>query len=263
VTGERHGSIRATWLGHASVLLEDGAVVLTDPVLTHRVVHLHRRAGGTPRVPTPAPDIVVVSHLHADHLHLPSLRLLAQGTVVLVPRGAAPLLRRLPLDVVEVAAGDTVTVQGTAVTAVPARHSGTRWPWARLRCAALGYLVEGNGAAYFAGDTVAFPDMAALHPALDLALLPVGGWGPWLRGEHLDPRAAADCLRLLRPRVALPIHYGTLWPSGMGWVRPSAFHDPGHRFAEHARRTAPDVDVRVLAPGASTEVGCGAGRSGS
>jgi L-ascorbate metabolism protein UlaG (beta-lactamase superfamily) len=246
-------SIRLTWLGHATVLVEDGARILTDPVLTDRVVHLHRRAGETPQ--TPEPDVVVVSHLHADHLHLPSLALLPAKTPVVVPKGAAGLLRRLRVRPVEVAAGDTVTVAGVNVTAVPAVHSGSRWPWRRLRCAALGYVLEGTGTTYFAGDTVEFAGMTDL-PRLDLALLPVGGWGPWLRGQHLDPRTAAACLQLLEPAVCVPVHYATLWPIGVGWVRPSRFHDPGRAFAEHARSTAPEVDVRVLAPGTSTQIDC-------
>jgi L-ascorbate metabolism protein UlaG (beta-lactamase superfamily) len=254
-------AIRLTWLGHATVLVEDRARVLTDPVLTARLLHLHRRAGETPAAPPAALDAVVVSHLHSDHLHLPSLRLLAPGTPVLVPRGSAGLLRRTGVEPIEVSAGDAVSVGGATITAVPARHAGSRWPWSRLHCAALGYVIEGNGATYFAGDTTAFPEMATLHPRLDVALLPVGGWGPWLRGGHLDPAAAALCLRELRPGVAVPVHYGTLWPTGLRWLRPRLFHQPGRTFAAHARVSAPRVEVRVVAPGASTTVRVASGRS--
>lgn len=246
------GGIRLTWLGHATVLVEDGARVLTDPVLTPGVLLLRRRAGDLPAVLPGEVDGVVVSHLHADHLHLPSLTLLPPGTPVVVPRGAGGYLRRTRLEVVEVAAGESVSLNGMRVTAVPARHADTRWPGGRRRCAAVGYLLAGRGTTYFAGDTDAFPEMAHLHPRLDAALLPVGGWGPWLRGEHLDPAGAAACLQVLRPAVAVPIHYGTLWLRGLGWLRPSVFHDPGRRFAEHARDVAADVQVRVLAPGEST-----------
>lgn len=247
-------AVRLTWLGHATVLVADRARVLTDPVLTRRVLHAYRRAGVTPAAPPPGLDAVVVSHLHADHLHLPSLRRLPPGTPVLVPRGSAGLLRRVGVEPVEVSPGDAVSVAGATIIVVPARHAGTRWPWSRTRCPALGYVVVGNGATYFAGDTVAFPGMADLYPRLDVALLPVGGWGPWLRGQHLDPGSAALCLRTLRPRVAVPIHYGTLWPLGLRWVRPTAFHGPGRAFAAQARVAAPDVQVRVVAPGDSTTV---------
>jgi len=228
--------------------------VLTDPVLTSRLLHLHRRAGRTPAAAPPALDAVVVSHLHTDHLHLPSLRLLPPGTPVLVPRGSAGLLRRTDVEAIEVSRGDAVSVAGATIMAVPAHHAGSRWPWSRTRCDALGYLVVGNGATYFAGDTVAFPGMATLHPRLDVALLPVGGWGPWLRGHHLDPDAAAHCLPVLRPRVAVPVHYGTLWPTGLRWLRPAVFHEPGRTFAARARAAAPGVEVRVVAPGDSTRV---------
>lgn len=246
--------IRLTWLGHSTVLVDDCARVLTDPILTDGILHLHRRAGQTPRLQSHDVDAVVISHLHSDHLHLPSLALLPAGTPALLPRGAASLVVGTGVEAVEVSAGETVRVGELSITAVPAHHPEKRWPWGRLRCAALGYLFAGKGVTYFAGDTDIFPGMAQLHPALDAALLPVGGWGPWLRGEHMDPSSAAGALLVLRPAVAVPIHYGTFWPRGLGWLRPSAFHDPGRRFDEHAARTAPEVDVRVLDPGMSTQL---------
>ena len=80
--------IRVTWFGHATALVEDRARILTDPVLTGSLLHLHRRAGPVPPRLTGRVDAVVLSHLHVDHLHHPSLRLLDPGTPVLVPRGA-------------------------------------------------------------------------------------------------------------------------------------------------------------------------------
>lgn len=247
-------TIRLTWWGHACVLINDRARILTDPLLTGALMHLHRRVGLAPSVASERVDAVVVSHLHADHLHLPSLATLQPGTPVLMPRGAARLVRRLPLVPIEVEAGDVVAVADAQILVVPAVHSETRWPGGRVRGAAVGYIVTGDGATYFAGDTVAFAGMAELHPCLDVALIPVGGWGPRLRGQHLDPEAGAACLRALGAEVAIPIHYGTFWPRGLGWVRSQVFHEPGRDFAAHARTAAPGIDVRVLAPGTSTEV---------
>lgn len=247
-------AIRLTWFGHATVLVEDRARILTDPLLTGTLLHLHRRAGPVPPSLTDQVDAVVLSHLHIDHLHLPSLALLDAGTPVLIPRGAARLLRRLAVEPVEVSAGDVVPVGDATVVVVPAMHDATRWPFGRTRGAAVGYVVCGDGATYFAGDTTTFPGMGSLHSPLDVALLPVGGWGPWLRGQHMDPEDAASCLPLLGARVSVPIHYGTFWPRGVGWLRNRIFHEPGREFAEHARALAPEVDVRVLSPGTSTEV---------
>lgn len=247
-------SIRVTWLGHATALVEDRARILTDPLLTKNLLHLHRRAGPVPRSLFGQVDAIVLSHLHVDHLHLPSLALLDPGTPVLLPRGATRLLRRLPLEPVEVTAGDVVPVGDATVLVVPAVHNATRWPVSRIRGEAVGYVVRGDGATYFAGDTSTFPGMAQLPRPLDVALLPVGGWGPWLRGEHMDPEDAAACLAMLDTRVAIPLHYGTFWPRGLGWLRKRIFFEPGREFAEHAQDLAPAVDVRVLAPGTSTDV---------
>ncbi len=247
-------SIRVTWWGHATVLVEDGARLLTDPVLTQSLAHLRRRAGSVPHPTTHAVDGVLLSHLHVDHLHRPSLALLEPGTPVLLPRGAAGLLHGLKLEPLEVEAGDVVAVGESTVTVVPARHGDRRWPWSQTHATAVGYLVQGEGSTYFAGDTSLVPALTDVTPHVDVALLPVGGWGPWLRGGHLSPRQAAASLPALRPEVTVPIHYGTFWPRGAAWLRPRVFHEPGNEFADHATRLAPDVQVRVLRPGTSTVV---------
>ncbi|MCW2763084.1 MAG: outer membrane protein romA [Marmoricola sp.] len=236
------------------MLVEDRARILTDPLLTATLMHLHRRAGPLPRSLTSRVDAVLVSHLHLDHLHFPSLALLDAGTPVLIPRGAGRLLRRSSLEVVEVSVGDVVPVGDATVTVVPAVHADKRWPWSRIRGEAVGFVVRGEGTTYFAGDTSLFPEMEAIAESVDVALLPVGGWGPSLRGHHMDPEDAASCLALLGAGVAIPIHYGTFWPRGLGWLRTNLFHEPGREFTKHARVLAPDVNVRVLSPGTSTTV---------
>jgi L-ascorbate metabolism protein UlaG (beta-lactamase superfamily) len=248
-----NASIRLTWWGHATVLIDDQARILTDPLLTGALMHLHRRAGLNPHPPDRL-DAVAISHLHMDHLHLPSLKLIEPGTTVLIPRGAAGILKGLPLEPVEVSAGDVVPVGDATVHVVHAVHDSTRWPWGGPRGEAVGYVVQGAGATYFAGDTSVFEGMGGLYADIDVALLPVWGWGPNLRGEHMDPEQAAGCLPVLGADVAIPIHYGTFWPRGMRWARPRVFYEPGREFAEFARTTAPTVDVRVLGVGASTEV---------
>ncbi|GGZ67430.1 MBL fold metallo-hydrolase [Streptomyces echinoruber] len=251
--------VEVTWWGHATCTVEDSGIrVLTDPLCARRLAHLRRRRGALPPPGALRADVVLVSHLHADHLHLPSLARLAPGTRLLVPRGApraVPGLRRLThLRVTEVAAGDTTAVDGLSVRAVPARHDGRRLPVGPRRCPALGYVVEGEARTYFAGDTGLFDGMAEAVGPVDVALLPVGGWGPFLGEGHLDAARAAHAAARLAPRSAVPVHYGTYWPIGMDAVRPHEFHAPGDEFARLAARHAPGVTVHRLGHGESVRL---------
>lgn len=228
-----------TWLGHSTVLVEVGeARLLTDPLLRRRAAHLRRIA--VPDAPTRV-DAILVSHLHYDHLDVPSLRALGRDVPVVLPRGAARMLRlRGFADLREVVAGDTLELAGVRVEVTPAEHARSLRPGTRL-VDAVGYLAAG---VYFTGDTDLFAGMAAIAP-VDVALLPVAGWGPRLPAGHLDPAGAAEALTLLRPRIAIPIHWGTFAP----WRALAADDAPARAFAAAAAERAPAVDVRVLRPG--------------
>jgi L-ascorbate metabolism protein UlaG (beta-lactamase superfamily) len=257
-----------TWIGHASVLIEVGGVrVLTDPVLGPRVGPLVRVAPAV--APFAAIDAVLISHLHGDHVDLPSLRRVASPLVV-APRGAGGWLRRQLRggEVVELEAGDAIGLDGVRVEATPAEHDERRWP-VGVRAKPLGFVVSapvplppgpralGAGApqtVYFAGDTDIFPEMEQLAGRIDVALLPVAGWGPKLGPGHLDPARAAAAAALIAPRVAIPIHWGTLAPPWPLKRHPEPARPP-REFAELVAREAPAVEVRVLEPGERTVVG--------
>jgi L-ascorbate metabolism protein UlaG (beta-lactamase superfamily) len=238
-----------TYIGHATTLVEiDGARALTDPVLRNRVAHLRRMAPRPPDVGQLAPDVVLVSHAHRDHLDLPSLRVLATGCPIVVPRGCGGVLRRRGLEnVAEVDVGDTLSFGSVSVSATPALHDGRRNPLGQNR-GAVGFLIEGSARTYFAGDTDLFPEMADLGEGLDLALLPVAGWGPRLGPGHLDPLRAARAAALLRPRLAVPIHWGTFAPPG---ARAADSEAQARQFARRTSELAPEVEPHVLSPGES------------
>ena len=113
----------------------------------------------------------------------------------------------------------------------------------------VGYVVEGPSSVYWAGDTALFDGMRDLATDLDVAVLPIWGWGPKLGPGHLDPEAAAKALAMLRPRFAVPVHWGTLAPLGAKRLWPWLFERPAREFVEWAARLAPEVEVRVLKPG--------------
>jgi L-ascorbate metabolism protein UlaG (beta-lactamase superfamily) len=236
-----------TWLGHATVVVDlDGERIVTDPVFRRRVVHLLRaKAADVPEAAT----AVLLSHLHYDHLDLPSLRAFARELPVVLPRGGGGLLRGFS-DVREIGPGESIELGRLRVDAVEAEHDGRRRPGGP-KGPALGYVLRGSRSVYFAGDTDLFAGMADLAP-LDLALLPVAGWGPTLPPGHLDPERAASALALLRPALAIPIHWGTYRVARRRRDRASA---PAEAFARAAAALAPDVEVRILPVGGSLPLG--------
>jgi L-ascorbate metabolism protein UlaG (beta-lactamase superfamily) len=244
-----------TFVGHSTVLIDTGeARLLTDPLLRDGILVFLRRHRGLDRSQLGNVDGVLISHFHHDHLDLPSLRALGAGLPIVVPpRGARFLRRRGFSRVTELGPGDATTLAGVGVRGVEAWHRGGRI-FGLGKAGAVGYLIEGPPRVYFAGDTELFPQMSALAPGLDVALLPIWGWGRNLGSGHLDPAQAAHALTLLRPRFAVPIHWGSLAPIGARRFWPWVFDEPGRRFAAHAGRLAPDVDVRVLSPGESLRV---------
>jgi L-ascorbate metabolism protein UlaG (beta-lactamase superfamily) len=244
---------RITYLGHATVLIEVAGVrLLTDPVLRRAVFGgIIRRAGAAPEIEPP--DVVLLSHQHADHLDLPSLRTLGSTTEVVAPRGAGKRLRRGGMAAVrEVSAGDSESVGDVEVIATPAVHDGRRYPLGRS-VEALGYQVRGAGSrVYFAGDTDLFEGMADLA-GVDVALLPIGGWGTKVGEGHLDPERAARAAAMISPKVAIPIHWGALLRADLHRRGAARHAAPAEEFRARMAELAPETEVSVLAPGESFE----------
>jgi len=243
---------RVVFVGHSTVLVEmDGVRLLTDPLLRGRVAHLRRQVPAVDMDVCADPTAVLISHLHHDHLDLPSLRTLGRDTPLIVPRGAGAWLQGKGFtSITELGVGESAQIGSVEVTAMPADHDGARATRA-VRAEAIGYLIAGSSSVYFAGDTGLFDEMEGMAPGLDIAFLPVAGWGPTLGPGHMDPHEAARAAALIKPRLAVPIHWGTLLPVGLASRHRGALGEPPRRFAEHVRRLAPDVEVRILEPGAA------------
>ena len=139
------------------------------------------------------------------------------------------------------------------VVVTEAVHDGSRMRFTH-DLGAVGFVVEGSARVYFAGDTDVFEGMRGLAERIDVALLPVWGWGPDVGPGHLDPEGAAKAAALLEPRMAIPIHWGTLASPRVWWR-----HDPGLPAREFERLVAvhaPGVAVRILVPGAAMPIPC-------
>ncbi|MBJ7330783.1 MAG: MBL fold metallo-hydrolase [Solirubrobacteraceae bacterium] len=243
------------FLGHATALVQLGGTrVLTDPILRDWMLHLRRHGPSPPAEHQAGLDAVLLSHLHHDHLDIPSLKRLDPAVPLVIPRGATPALKKLgPRDIREIAVGETVQIGGLEVTAVPAVHSGRRALGPEAD--AVGYVVRSPArSVYFAGDTDLHDEMAQLGE-IDLALMPVWGWGPSLGPGHLNPERAAAATALIKPRVAVPIHWGTFYPRGMHRWKPEPLRDPPHMYKTVTAKLAPKTEVRILQPGEGTDLG--------
>lgn len=242
------------YVGHATVVIDlDGVRLLTDPLLRSRVAHLRRV------VPVDAKalrgvDAVLISHAHYDHLDLPSLERLGKKLPVVVPRGLGRLLRKRRFEsVLEVELGETFSVGALEIRAVEAEHDRSRGPFG-VSADPLGYVVSGSASVYFAGDTDIFDGMAEIGP-VDVALVPIWGWGPGLGAGHLDPERAARAVALIEPKSVIPIHWGTYFPIHLGLRgKPGFVEIPPAQFVAEMTKVVPDVPVTVLRPGESVDL---------
>ncbi|MDX6620708.1 MAG: hypothetical protein QOK36_3094 [Gaiellales bacterium] len=245
-----------TWIGHGTALVElDGVRILTDPLLRDRVAHLRRRVPPAPAAALRDIDVVLITHLHRDHLDLPSLRQVGRRVPIIVPRGGGGLLLRRGFDAVrEISPGEEVELSSLIVSATEARHHGGRGV-VGAHGPALGYVIAGSRRIYDAGDTDLFDGMREIgEGGLDLALVPIWGWASRLGPGHLDPLRAAQALVLLRPRLAIPIHWGTYAVGPAARRPPQYLRAPLAPFLAAARELVPETDVVPLEPGESLEL---------
>lgn len=223
--------ITAAWIGHATVLLNFyGVNIITDPVFSERIgLRLLRfftlgpkrlvgppiGVGDLPRI-----DLILLSHAHMDHLDLPSLARFDRSIPVVMAKNTADVLGSLYFKTVtEVDWEERVTIAGVTIEGLKVRHFGWRFPWESDRSKGdwsgrsfNGYLLARNGKhVVFAGDTAAqeyFKGIAARGIDVDLALMPIGAYNPWIR-VHASPEQAAAMARQMNARAILPIHWNT------------------------------------------------------
>jgi L-ascorbate metabolism protein UlaG (beta-lactamase superfamily) len=251
-------SLRLTWLGHSTVVLEaDGARILTDPLLGRHSGLLRRRG------PAPTPgqwrdvDAVLLSHLHHDHAHLATLRTFRSPVVTAATN--ARFLRRHGVTQALDPGDDWYDVRGTTVQVRLTRADHHHRPMPHRPNAANGHLVRADGArVWIAGDTALFDDMAAIPRLaggpIDLAVVPIGGWGPRLSGGHLGPADAAEACRLVGAAAAIPYHWGTFHLPGAAELPAGWMSRPGELFPAELARRAPGCRALVLAPGESVDL---------
>jgi L-ascorbate metabolism protein UlaG (beta-lactamase superfamily) len=209
------GAPCAVWIGHATWALRlGGALVVIDPIWARAIGGVVRRLvpPGVALAELPAPDVVLVTHDHRDHMDLPTLAQLPDSATYVVPLGNGARLRKP--DVVELDWWQTHELGKLAITLVPARHWSMRMPWNRNDTLWGGYLVRApEGTAYHSGDTAwgeHFAEIGA-RAQIDWAMLPIGGYAPrwFMEPQHVDPIEAARACEALGARELFAMHWGT------------------------------------------------------
>ena len=227
----------------------DGVRLITDPVLRDRVGPLVRIVPDA-HVVGPV-DCVLLSHLHADHTDLPSLRALDRSGPVVAPYPAGKWLTGKGVrDVRELLPEGELGVGGLRISATAAVHDSRRRPFGP-EAEPVGYVIHGSSSVYFAGDTDLFVGMAELRGNIDVALLPVWGWGASVGAGHLDPTSAAEAAALIAPARSRSRSTGarSRCPGRCG----------GRRIPSGRRASSPSLTQAIRAP-VST---CGCWRRGS
>jgi L-ascorbate metabolism protein UlaG (beta-lactamase superfamily) len=196
-----------------------GTWLLTDPALRSRVgvrvgaVTLGPRRLVRPALgirELPALDAVLVSHAHMDHCDMGTLRRLPRRTRAVVQEGNLDLVRRFA-SAGELKWGESTSVKGARVEAIEVNHWGARKLTDRHRGYG-GFLVEKRGRALvFGGDTAytnAFSRLKSRGTRVDLAILPIGAYDPYVY-VHANPEQAWQMRREMGAEYILPMHHST------------------------------------------------------
>ena len=172
------------WLGHSSVKIEAGKIIYIDPWK----IKNGQKA-----------DLILISHTHHDHLSPADIKKIQkEETVIIASSDAAS---QLSGDVRVLKPGQEVTVHGITVQAIPAYNIGKAYHPKASQWIGFLLTVEGK-TIYYGGDTDLIPEMQSIRA--DIVILPVGGT------YTMTAKEAAEAVNLIRPEVAIPIHYGDI-----------------------------------------------------
>jgi L-ascorbate metabolism protein UlaG (beta-lactamase superfamily) len=184
-------NITIDWLGHDSFRIKGGGLTIyVDPF---------QLASGEPA------DAVFITHDHFDHLHEDSLKVIGKPTTVYVAADQADAKKKLRGNVRWVKAGDALTEQGIQVKVIPAYNlRDDRQNFHPKTYGGVGYVLTFSGKTlYHVGDTDPIPEMSSVG-GVDVAFVPVSGT------YVCDPAEGAECVKLIQPKIAVPMHYGTV-----------------------------------------------------
>lgn len=243
--------IGVTWLGHAGFFGQiDGVNLIIDPnwALWHgpvkRLQHPSLWAGDLPPI-----DLVLVTHAHFDHLHLPSLRRIARGQPIIVPEGVGTLVKRCGFgQIIELKTWEEAQFRDLHITLTPARHWGARMIHDTHRGFG-GYLIQSSTRTLFhCGDSSMFDGFKEIgkRAEIDVALMPIGAYlAPSGRPVHMNPEEALDAFQMMGAKQMVPMHHETFPLGG------EPIYEPVERLMRSTLERGIVGQVRVLHEGES------------
>ncbi|MDB4356614.1 MBL fold metallo-hydrolase [Akkermansiaceae bacterium] len=254
MTPPEDGKVRATWIGHATFLVQFGDhAVIFDPNWAnwHGPVKRQREPGLELRS-LPELDLVLVSHAHFDHLHKPSLRVIEAEHGIVVPKSSGSLVKGLGFSKVqEMAVWEESEIGGMRVVHTPSHHWGARYGADTHRDYG-GFLVgSGHRKVFHAGDSAYFDGFKEIgkREEICVAILPIGAYdAPSGRDVHMNPEEALQAFEDLGAEFMLPMHYGTF---PLGNEHPD---EPIKRLLAEAERRGIADCVIVSAAGEGVEI---------
>lgn len=243
--------IGVTWLGHAGFFAQiSGVNILIDPnwALWHgpikRVRHPSVLASDLPPI-----DLVLVTHAHYDHLHLPSLRRIANGQPIIVPKGVGSVVKRAGFgQIVELNTWERAKFRDLSILLTPARHWGARMIHDTHRGFGGFLITSPERSLFHCGDSSMFDGFQEIgkRADIDLALMPIGAYlAPSGRPVHMNPEEALDAFDMLGAKHMLPMHHDTFPLGG------EPIHEPGERLATATVQRQLQDKVRILHEGES------------
>lgn len=243
--------IAVTWLGHAGFFAQVGGVnIAIDPnwALWHGPVKRVRNPSVWAK-DLPHIDLVLVTHAHYDHLHLPSLRKLAAAQPIIVPEGVGKVVKNCGFGhIVELKTWQSATFKDLRITLTPARHWGARMIHDTHRQFG-GYLIKSPQRCLFhCGDSAMFDGFQEIgkRASIDLALMPIGAYdAPSGRQVHMNPEEALDAFQMMGAHSMVPMHHDTFPLGG------EPMHEPAERLVKAAFERGLQHRVRLLREGES------------
>ncbi len=253
-------TITLSWIGHSTVLMNFfGISIITDPVFSEKIgINLMGLTTlGPKRLVAPALrmdelppiELILLSHAHMDHLDFPTLRRMDKSIQVVMAKNTSDLLRgRGWKNITELDWGEKTTFNGITIEALRAQHFGWRFPWEQDRSKGFlngrsfnAYLLSKNDKyILFGGDTAYqeyFKVLAERHIDIELAMMPIGAYNPWIRA-HANPEQAVEMAKHMNAKAILPIHWNTFTLSSEPQGEP--IERLKKAIAEHSPRLALD-----------------------